>query len=591
MSRTIDYFMWGYQDHFRGHVQVNAEWALKRIDPELSPEVFLVGILQADRKDRFAACVEPEEEHWIESAAFNATRELAGPIREDYVESGMLQSHLLAQQRQDEALYRRSIRDAILKIIDGHERKPEGRTFFASIPELVDGYLVSVVLSVRTDVLNSYHRLKTDKVNIHELRTTQVSRSLIDATIRQILNHASDELVLPEAGLRTLDRDTGEILRAAGRRLAIDCAFRVNRRDGFYGFFESCNAISSLKYEKAEVAGRMLLASRDQLTTRILFKDGISLSNHRRVRKLLELTMENGFLHTDSSSVFGLVDLNEDEKRNEIFEIVFLGHHQWELRHRGELLMQIKFGEPSLPKRISYEPKLRTDLARLLPGITSEDQDRLMSLVSQAEHARHGTLVVISGEAESEAQRLSAEATRISPQLLDADLLGHLTGIDGAVLIDPKGNCQAIGVILDGQATSDGDAARGSRFNSAVRYVHYAIERQIPTVAIIVSEDGDVDIVPNPPPAIKRSSILTAIDELHSISNSEDIPIKRYNELYDWLLKHHFYLLKEDCEQVNRSIQEVEKTLDKPGRTLWVNRHNFKPDPRMDPSFYYLPEE
>jgi len=591
MGRTIDHFMWGYQDHFRIHVQVNAERALKRVDPELSPEVFLVGILQADRQDRFAACVEPEKEHWIESEAFNPTRESADPIRKGYVESNMLQSLPIAQRRQDEALYRRSIRDAILRIIDSHEGRPQDRTFFASIPELVEGYLVSIVLSVRTDVLNSHHRLKTDRVNIHQLRTTEVSRSLLDATIRQILNEASDELSLPEAGLRTLDRDTGDTLRAAGRRLAIDCAFRVNRQEGFYGFFESCSTISSLKYEKAEVAGRLLLASRDQLTTRITFKGGVSLSNHRRVRKLLELTAESGFLHTDSSTVFGLVDLNEGEKSEEIFEIVFLGHHQWELRHQGELLMQVKFGDPSLPKRITYEPKLRADLARLLPGISSEDQDRLMSLVSQAERARHGTLIVISAQAESEAERLSAQATRISPQLLDAALLSHLTAIDGAVLIDPKGYCQAIGVILDGQATHDGDAARGSRFNSALRYVHYAIERQIPTVAIIVSEDGGVDVVPDPPPAIKRSSILTAIEELHSISNSEDIPIKRYNELYEWLLKHRFYLLKEDCEQVNRAIQEIEKTLDKPGRTVWVIRHIFKPDPRMDSSFYYLSEE
>ena len=591
MSRTIDHFMWGYQDHFCSHVPVNAEWALSRIDPELLPEVFLVGILQADRQDRFAACVEPEKEHWIESEAFNSTLELAGSIRESYVDSTMRQSLLIEQQRQDEALYRRSIRDAILKIIDSHPGKPPDRTFFASIPELIEGYLVSIVLSVHTGVLNSHHRLKTDRVNIHQWRTTEVSRSLMDATIGQILSESSDELALPEAGLRTLDRDTGEMLRAAGRRLATDCAFRVNRREGFSGFFESCNAISSLKYEKAEVAGRMLLASRDELTTRILFKDGISLSNHRRVRKLLELTAEDGFLHTDSSTVFGFVDLSEDEKSGQIFEIVFLGHHQWELRHEGELLMQVKFGEPRLPKRISYEPKLRTDLARLLPGITSEDQDRLMSLVNQAERARHGTLIVISTQAESEAERLSAQATRISPQLLDAPLLDHLTAIDGAVLIDPKGYCQAIGVILDGQATNDGDAARGSRFNSAVRYVHYAIERQIPTVAIIVSEDGGVDIVPNPPPAIRRSSIVTTIDGLNSVSNSDDIPLKRYNELYDWLVAHRFYLLKEDCDQVNSAVQEIEKKIDKTGRMVWVVRYVFTPDPRMDPSFYYLSEE
>lgn len=583
--------MWGYQAHFRIQVQTHAESVLNRLDPDLSPDVFLVGILEADRHDRFTACVEPEEEHWIESEAFDRAREMADPIRQTYVESQLMQSHPIAQQRQSEGLYRRSIRDAILQVIDHHVAKPQDRTFFASLPELVEGYLISTVLSVRSDVLNSHHRLRKDHINLHPLRTMEVSRSLIDATIREILTETADGVLLPEAGLRTIDRDASETLRSAARCLAIDCAFRVNRREGFYGFFEACNTISSLKYEQAEVAGRMLLAPQDELTTRIVFQDGISLQNHRRVRKLLELTAQSGYLHTDSNKVFGLVDADIDEKKEDVFEVVFLGHHQWELKHQSELLMQVKFGDPSLPRRISYEPKLRSDLARLLPGISSEDQDRLISLVRQAERARHGTLIIISAEAPSEAERLAAQATCIAPQLLDAALLDHLTGIDGAVLIDPEGLCHAIGVILDGLATKDGDAARGARFNSAIRYVHYAIERQIPTLAIVVSEDGGVDIVPNPPPAVKRSSITKAVAELEGISNIEDVAIRRYNEVYDGLLEHRFYLLDEDCQRVNAAIQKIEKQLDKSGRTVWVVRHVFKPDPRMDPAFYYERED
>ena len=588
---TRSHFMWGYQDHFRIHVQTHAESVLKRIDPDLSPEVFLVGILEAEGQDRISACVEPQTEHWIESEAFNGTRELAGPIQQTYVESQLMQSHPIAQQRQNDSLYRRSIRDAILRIIEEHPVTPRDRTFYASYPERVEGYLVSVILSVRADVLNAYYRLETDHVNVHALRKAEVSRSLIDATIRQVLSEAADCVLLPDAGLRTIDRDSGETVRAAGRNLAIDCAYRINRREGFYGFFEACSAISSLKYEQAEVAGRMLLAPKDQLTTRILFKEGISLKNHRRVRKLLELTAQSGFLHTDSDKVFGLVDANLDQKNEDVYEVVFLGHHYWELRHDGDLLMQVKFGEPTLPNRVSYQPKLHTDLARLLPGVSLADQDRIISLVAQAERARHGTLIIISAQAPAEAERLKTQATCIAPQLLDAALLDHLTGIDGAVLIDPKGFCHAIGVILDGPATNYGDAGRGARFNSAIRYVQYAIERQIPTVAIIVSEDGGIDIVPNPPPAIKRSLISKAVDELEIISDSEDVANRRYNDIYDWLLENHFYLLNEDCERINKAIQRIEKRLDEFGRSIWIVRHTFQPDLRMDPAFYYESEE
>jgi hypothetical protein len=593
MGRTIDHFMWGYQDHFRIHMQVNAEFALKRLDPDLRPEVFLVGILQEKRNDRFPACVEPEDEHWIESEAFDATEELADSICKTYVESQLRQSLPLAQQRQDETLKRRSIRDAILQIIENHSGKPHDRTFFASIPELCQGYLVSTVLSVRSDVLNARHRLSSDRINLHELRTIPVSRSLIDAAIDAILTHSADGVLMPEAGLRTIDRDASETIRAAGRQLAIHTAFRVNRRDGFYGFYEACDAIAALKYEQAEGRGRLLLAPKDQphLDTLISFKEGVELQDHRRVRKLLELTSDNSFLHTDSKEVFGLVGVGALDGAREIFEVVFRGHHQWELRHGGELLMAVRFGEPHLPRLVGYEAKLRKDLPRLLPGISLDEQDRLVSLVRQTERASHGTLMIISAEAASEAERLKSQSTLIEPRLLDPALLDQLIGIDGAVLIDAKGFCHAIGVILDGQATDYGDAGRGSRYNSALRYVKYATERQIPTIAIVISEDGGVDVIPDPPPAIKKSSISEAVEELDVISESKEIPRRRYNELYDWLRLHRFYLLGDDCRRINIAVQKIEKRFDEDGRTVWISRENFNPDPRMNPSFFYEAED
>lgn len=590
MSRTIDHFMWGYQDMFRTHVQVHADFALKRLAPELHPKVFLVGIREAGREGSFPACVEPEKEHWIESDAFNRTEEIAASILPTYVESRMQQSHPVGQQREDDYLHRRSICDAILQIIDDHPGKAQDRNFFASIPQLLEGYLVSIVLSVRSEVLNARHRLTSDQIHLHEFRTMPVARSLIDAAINEILSESSEGVLLPEAGYRTINRDAGETIRSAGRHLAIQTAYRVNRRDGFHGFYEACDRIAALKYEQAEGRGRLLLAAKDQPDIEILlsFKDGVELQDYRRVRKLLELTSNsNMFLQTDSERVFGLVRAEAINQTEDVFEVVFLGHHQWELRHHGELLMAVKFGEPTLPKLVGYEAKLRKDLPRLLPGVSSEEQDLLVSLVRQAEHARHGTLIVISAKAAAEAERLKSQATVVEPSLVDPMLLDHLTGIDGAVLVDSKGWCHAIGVILDGEATSSGDASRGSRYNSALRYVQYTHNQRIPTIAIVVSEDGGVDIIPNPPPAIKRSLISGAIEELESISKADDIARRRYNELYDWLLQHGFYLLEDDCRRVNLAIQETEKRFDEEGRSIWPVRQTFKPDPAMEPSFYY----
>lgn len=254
--------------------------------------------------------------------------------------------------------------------------------------------------------------------------------------------------------------------------------------------------------------------------------------------------------------------------------------------------MGVRFGQPYLPKLSGYDSKLRQDLPRLFAGISAAATELLVSLVRQAERERHGTLLVISAEAASEANRLKNQATPVEPRLLTPELLGHLTGIDGAVLVDANGNCHAIGVILDGLASAHGDPGRGSRFNSAVRYVRSATEREVSTLAVVVSEDGGVDLIPDPPPMIKRSLISAAVAEMEQISRAAPIPRRRYNDLYDWLLLHRFYLLPDDCDSINSSVQEIARRLaEEEPSDVWAIRETFKPDPRMQPSFYYAPED
>ena len=62
------------------------------------------------------------------------------------------------------------------------------------------------------------------------------------------------------------------------------------------------------------------------------------------------------------------------------------------------------------------------------------------------------------------------------------------------MLIQPDGTCHAIGAILDGLATEKGDSSRGSRYNSAVRYVNSS---KYPVLAVVVSEDGWIDLLPS----------------------------------------------------------------------------------------------
>jgi hypothetical protein len=59
-------------------------------------------------------------------------------------------------------------------------------------------------------------------------------------------------------------------------------------------------------------------------------------------------------------------------------------------------------------------------------------------------------------------------------------------------MLDPQGYCYSIGVILDGTASGRGNSTRGARYNSAIRYVESS---PYPTLVVVVSEDGMVDVM------------------------------------------------------------------------------------------------
>ena len=106
-------------------------------------------------------------------------------------------------------------------------------------------------------------------------------------------------------------------------------------------------------------------------------------------------------------------------------------------------------------------------------------------------------MLVITPEAERETQRLAAQSTVIEPVMVSQDIIAHLSSVDGAILISPQGIVYSFGVILDGKATKNGNSTRGARYNSAIRYVDGERNRRIGCLALIVSEDGYVDLYPN----------------------------------------------------------------------------------------------
>lgn len=594
MAYTIDHFMWGYQSHFRINQKYACERIFQLLDERFAPQVFLVGILVEQQENRFPACVDPEQDFWAVSSDFDKALQVADRIRNGYKERALMHSHPLAQKWHDDALMRRSIRDAIEQIIKKHPARPSDLIYFVSDPTRIEGYMVSVVLGLQKTILDEHPSLSSSSVPIHEYRDMPVPVSLMDATIESYLSKASGELRLPDPGCGKSEMNADEILRDGASRMMMGLAYRVDQGciEGWHGLLGSCTDIARTYYEGAEGSGIIVLAKEDHpsLKKAILFKAPPRLSATRAARKLLQLATHELALHTNSESLFGLVYMGKcDPTAEDLFTIGFLGHHHWEVRHNSQILMRVQYGQPSLPKPPYDEKKLEKDLPRIFTGMTIKQVERIMGLIRQAEREPHGTMLIISSAAKKEAERLAAEGTRIASKTLTPELLGSLTPIDGAVLLNPKGTCYAIGVILDGMATELGNSARGARYNSAIRYV---CSSKSPTLAVVVSEDGGVDFFPNLKPQIKRSEIDEAIERLQHFMTASPVSRRRYNETVEWLGQHRFYLLPDDCEVINELMELVDKKLEKEDPSaIRIVQNGFSATDGFDPDFYYEYEE
>lgn len=259
--------------------------------------------------------------------------------------------------------------------------------------------------------------------------------------------------------------------------------------------FDNINNLSLLKYEGSENSGKILFCEHSELEEAILLKDAVELSNYRGVRKLLETTRRNLYLICDGYRIVGFLDSSNGLVHSEkVVVINFRGLGQWELEQPlNTPIMSVEYGVPSMPKVSISEDDFASKFEKVF-----EDSDycNAWSLVNSAKHEEHGTMVVIVEDAYKEVQRLQKQSFPIkSLGKINSSNIKDFTTIDGAILIDTKGVCHAIGVILDGEAAAAvGDMSRGARYNSALKYLNASKKDKRKCLIVIISEDGMINI-------------------------------------------------------------------------------------------------
>jgi hypothetical protein len=315
--------------------------------------------------------------------------------------------------------------------------------------------------------------------------------------------------------------------------------------------FDGLSRVATTRYEQRVGVGSLLLAHRDSghVDRSFTLQTPVQISDFRTLRKLLETSNPDGAsLLTDGNVVYGLGRLLSDypQESESVFQLLVSGDGVWELRHANVALATVRFGAPQLPEERVRRERFEDICGRVLG---ENDSDALWALALSAADAEHGTMLVISGNAAAEAARLESQALTGEPTHLADDLVRQFTGIDGALLVDPAGRCHAIGVILDGTATNEGDRSRGARYNSAIKYRSTADTP--PTVILLVSEDGMINILPDLKQRMSRAERDDMLRDLAKAAAVDPVDAERFYKAYDRIRANKFYFSPDQIKRIN----------------------------------------
>lgn len=289
----------------------------------------------------------------------------------------------------------------------------------------------------------------------------------------------------------------------------------------FYSYYRLdvnlITTLTALTYETAYVNATVYVPKFDNESEKRTKNSGLDIvfsqpvpflvENLRRVRKLMEMSDKQIALVVNRrGNICGLT--SEKPYPGECL-VRLWGHLTWTITFDGG--------------KISYYDAryhMHTDvdndsdlLRRLLSRLSQENVDRIETVIREAVHQRHGTILIFGNDADiqSESDRLCAarNATGIQKTSLyeKVRLLNYLTSIDGAMFLNERCECSCIGAILDGDAVTAGSTARGARFNSTVNYIVRRAQTGQNFFGVVISEDGTVDAVT--PTRITRLNIRT----------------------------------------------------------------------------------
>lgn len=304
--------------------------------------------------------------------------------------------------------------------------------------------------------------------------------------------------------------------------------------------FDLITAISGEKYESRDGKNLSItifpypMGEQDLLSYGVqLFREPFwlrfSMENVHALRKQLNLSetaslavcyFEMSMQRREGLYMTGVLS---DKVQNCFPRIYYTAHMEWELH------LPVCPAEPeaagSQPGAADKRCVLRYFQGRLmLPKLSTRSHDhqkvsdifqreqpvawsKIAKLIERSRGLKGGAVVVIAEESilKQECSRLCSKHKRGVELWEPVDILAtpefisRFARVDGALFVSPDCHCHAYGVILDGEAYTFGNPARGARYNSTKNYIE-ALRRRYPhhsALGVVVSEDGMIDLFPD----------------------------------------------------------------------------------------------
>jgi hypothetical protein len=579
---ALNYFMWGYQTHFQISIKSAAEALVEQLDKEIEIETFLLGLHPNPEPDKqHPVCLEPED-CGFEVSHFASVLEDANHHFAIDEERNLMHMHPKMQASADHWRNRRALQKAVLSALNGFSRNEYIR-YYSSPACSVGGYEVSVIAKVTFPEGGIPYEVP----RIYAPDRNAPDNSLFDIAIRRFLAHCASALYSPkpESVEGIARRRPEEIIHESASELLTIPVFAAGGLHGLYGLFNSCATISALRYEGGESGGGIIIArpGHPNVEVALQLKQPVSMRQYRLLRKLLEISHGERKLLSDGDCIFGVGKTtgNYNQMEANLYEVRFRKNHSWELLHGGNVLTRVEAGNATLAPRLVDENRFQSDLERILPQDCASDTQLLYRLTMATIEKGHGALIIIHPGAADEALRLANQSTLIEPRVLSPEDMPSLTSIDGAVLLDSMGTCYAIGVILDGRAVPEGDPSRGARFNSCIRY----IASQPTCLGVIISEDGDIQWVPELKPILSRYLYNEKCASLKDLLKKKEADSSPSHNILNWMEQHSFYLSDEVCAAGNELAARIVAERKVEG-AIYFNRPILAPNPAMNESYF-----